>query len=370
MIFGGDAFVDLIGEISLMKDLTQTMDITMDQMEEEELAESAEQKLHVQEQKESEGKAEPATAAAGTPPAAATAADEKTVPPTASDTTFASSAEKPSGSGTSTPRRQYGQQMLMDRSEEEARMDAAGLTPEEKELRKKEKKKGLTKEQREKLAAYERERQRIRDERVETLAKKLVDRISVWTETDKGRDVTRAFEEKIRLECENLKMESFGIEILHAIGATYLQKGTNLLKSQKWLGVPGFFGRLRDKGTLAKETWNTISSAIDAQMTMEEMAKLEEKGGEDWTDEKKAEYEARVTGKILGAAWRGSKFEIQGVLRDVCDKVLNDKSVKQDKRMERAQALVIAGGVYAKAERYVFPFLPSYTSPFRYQKLC
>jgi hypothetical protein len=50
-------------------------------------------------------------------------------------------------------------------------------------------------------------------------------------------------------------------------------------------------------------------------MTMEEMAKLEEKGGQDWTDEKKAEYERKVTGKILAAAWRGSKFEIQSVLR-------------------------------------------------------
>ena len=64
-----------------------------------------------------------------------------------------------------------------------------------------------------------------------------------------------------------------------------------------------------------KETWGTISTAIDAQMTMEEMAKLEEKGGDDWTDEKKAEYERKVTGKILAAAWRGSKFEIQSVLR-------------------------------------------------------
>jgi hypothetical protein len=46
MIFGGEAFVDLIGEISLMKDLTATMDITMQEMEEAELAESAEQKLN------------------------------------------------------------------------------------------------------------------------------------------------------------------------------------------------------------------------------------------------------------------------------------------------------------------------------------
>ena len=175
-----------------------------------------------------------------------------------------------------------------------------------------------------------------------------------------GAGFTRAFEDKTRLEVENLKMESFGLEILHAIGTTYLQKATSFLKSQKFLGISGFFSRLKDKGTLAKETWTTISTAIDAQLTMEEMAKMEEKGGQDWTDEKKAEYERRVTGKILAAAWRGSKFEIQGVLREVCDKVLNDKSVRLEKRIERAQALVLAGTIYQKvcfSRSRSYPFL-------------
>jgi len=66
---------------------------------------------------------------------------------------------------------------------------------------------------------------------------------------------------------------------------------------------------------------------------------------------KKVEYERRVTGKILTAAWRGSKFEIQSVLRDVCDDILNDKKVPMSKRLERAQALIISGEVYAKAQR-------------------
>ncbi|KAK9545196.1 DnaJ-like protein, variant 2 [Aspergillus fumigatus] len=345
MIFGGSAFVDLIGEISLMKDLTATMDITMQEMEEEELAEAAEEKLHIHD----EGvKAAAATGEASH--AAGTAAPGPGPVPAAA--AAAEPSEKPaSTSGSSTPRRYLGQQAIMDKSEEEARMEAAGLSQEEKELRKKEKKKGLSREQQERLAAYELERKKAREERVNTLATKLVDKLSVWTETDKGPDVTRAFEEKIRLEVENLKMESFGLEILHAIGATYTSKATSFIKSQKFLGISGFFSRLKDKGTLAKETWTTISTAIDAQMTMEEMAKLEEKGGEDWTDEKKAEYEKKVTGKILAAAWRGSKFEIQSVLRDVCDQVLGDKRVKLEKRLERAHALVIAGNIYSKAER-------------------
>ncbi|EED19117.1 DnaJ domain protein [Talaromyces stipitatus ATCC 10500] len=339
MIFGGEAFVDLIGEISLMKDLTTTMDITMQQMEEEELAASAEEKLHIHDE---EIKHE-STPAASAPSAASAASATATTTP---------APESSNNSGTSTPRRNWGQQAIMDKSEEEARMEAAGLTAEEKELRKKEKKKGgLSREQQERLAQYEEERRKARQERVDTLARKLIDRISVWTETDKGPEVTHAFEEKIRLEVENLKMESFGLEILHAIGQTYVQKATSFLKSQKFLGISGFFSRLKDKGTLAKETWGTISTAIDAQMTMEEMAKLEEKGGADWTDEKKAEYERKVTGKILAAAWRGSKFEIQSVLRDVCDKVLGDKSVKLEKRIERAHALVLAGNIYQKAAR-------------------
>ncbi|KAJ6084649.1 hypothetical protein N7486_011449 [Penicillium sp. IBT 16267x] len=343
MIFGGEAFVDLIGEISLMKDLTATMDITMEQMEEEELAESAEEKLNIHDEEVKAGtEGAPATdASAGT----------STAPSATADTPQASSEASGHGSGTSTPRRYMGQQALMDRSEEEARMDAAGLSQEEKELRKKEKKKGLSKEQQERLAAFEEERRKAREDRVNTLANKLIDRLSVWTETDKGKDVTHAFEEKIRLEVENLKMESFGLEILHAVGATYVQKGTSFLKSQKFLGISGFFSRLKDKGTLAKETWTTISTAIDAQMTMEEMAKLEERGGEDWTDEKKAEYEKKVTGKILAAAWRGSKFEIQSVLREVCDQILGDKRIRLEKRVERAHALVLAGNIYAKAER-------------------
>ena len=375
MIFGGEAFVDIIGEISLLKDLTRTMDITMEQMEEEKLAADAQEKLNVHAEEKAAAPSSTAGSGTGTPlPPYVTSEGSSSaphLPPRPEEQGSASSAphlpQRPEeqssasstpnlpprpeeqSSGTSTPRRYFGQQAIMDKSEEEARMDAAGLTAEERELRKKEKKRGgLSKEQREKLEAFEMERRKAREERVDTVSRKLIDRISVWTETDKRSDVTQAFEDKIKLEVENLKMESFGLEILHAVGSTYLQKATSFLKSQKFLGISGFFSRLKEKGTLAKETWTTISTAIDAQMTMEEMAKLEEKGGEDWTDEKKMEYERKVTGKILAAAWRGSKFEIQSVLRDVCDRVLNDKSVKLEKRIDRAHALILVGSIYQK----------------------
>ncbi|EEH40599.2 DnaJ domain protein [Paracoccidioides lutzii Pb01] len=350
MIFGGGAFVDLIGEISLMKDITQTMDITMQGEEEEEQGELADAKktqFHIHDQESlSEKPAESSLPHHS--------GDHKTPAPGAAPNLKATSPEMPPQSGPSsgadTPRRYLCQQALMDRSDEDVRMEA--FSAEEKELRKKEKKKGgLTKEQRDRLAAFEAERRRQREERINTLSQKLIDRISIWTETDMGPDVTHAFEEKTRLEVENLKMESFGLEILHAIGTTYIQKGSAFIKSQKFLGISGFWSRLKDKGTLAKETWHAVSTMVDAQMSAEHMAQLEERGGEDWTDEKMAEQVKLVTGKMLAAAWRGSKFEIQSVLRDVCDKILNDKSVRLEKRIDRAHALVLSGRIYQMAKR-------------------
>lgn len=382
MIFGGEAFQDWIGEISLMKDLTRSMEISTKEAEEAEKAEEAAAAADTlaAEQTGSADAAEKAAATDAKPataeevhekPAAAGAAqeiplrDSKPQPTAGTESPY--SSEKPQGVPT--------RLAITDRAEEDAAATAAGMTDKEKELREKEKRAGkLSKEQRDELAAFEEERRKIREERVDTLSKKLIDRISVWTETDKGKDVTEAFKEKMRLEVENLKMESFGLEILHAIGQTYLSKAATYLKSQKPIigGVSGFFSRLKDKGNTIKETWGTVQTAIQAQMEIEEMAKMEEKGGEDWTDEKRAEYEKRVTGKILAAAWRGSKYEVQGVLRDVCDNVLYDKKVKTEKRIERAHALVVIGELFAKVRRRcksLFPLRTILTLQHRLQEI-
>ncbi|KAK3391509.1 X-domain of DnaJ-containing-domain-containing protein [Sordaria brevicollis] len=363
-IFGGEAFMDWIGEISLMKDLTATMEISMAEMEAEEAAAAAEAG-------EFPGTDEAVkeslkTAAGATPAAASTSASAPAPPKVVVEDESAAPAAAPKApspspspappSGSSTPRSGSRMQIpirpaLMDRPADEVLPGTEETNTDVHKKGKDKKKGGLSKEQREQLAAYEKERARIREERVNTLAQKLLDRISIWTETDKGKDVTIAFQEKMRLEVEELKMESFGLDILHAIGQTYVSKATALLRSQKFFGMGGFLSRMKDKGTMVKDTWNTISSAIDAQQSMEEMARMEQLGGEDWTEEKKMEFERRVTGKILTAAWRGSKFEIQSVLRDVCDAVLQDKKIPLAKRLERAEALVIIGEICSKAKR-------------------
>lgn len=406
-IFGGEAFVDWIGEIRTMKDLTAAMDIANsgDDDEDDEFPGTEEAikeslkasqtqsaaappppipKVHIEEDAEEEnmkrGSPDPFAARprsprsptrtpGSAPPSSApldplaarprsprspnrrpgsassmSAPSEGQTPRTRSRSTSpgVNSTEASTRRRTAIPIRPA----IMDRASHEAAMaeekaTATGAAKKEK------KKKGLTKEQREQLMALEREREAAEAARIEKLTQALTDRISILTETDRGADVTASFREKIRLEAESLKMESFGIEILHTIAHTYETKATNLLRSQHFLGgIGSFFSRVRDKGTMFKETWNTISTAIDAQQTVLEMSRLEEAGGDDWTDERKAEVERHVTGKILGAMWRMSRFEILGVLRSVCDSVLNDKKVPIEKRLQRAEAMLLVASVF------------------------
>ena len=84
-------------------------------------------------------------------------------------------------------------------------------------------------------------RKKNMEERVETLAKKLVDRLRPFIEAkhpgDKDDPETKAFEARMRREADDLKLESFGVELLHTIGNVYIMKATSFLKSRKFLGM-------------------------------------------------------------------------------------------------------------------------------------
>lgn len=227
---------------------------------------------------------------------------------------------------------------------------SSSVTETEKKKDKKKHELKLSDKQKEELKKFSEEREIARKERVEHLVKKLIERLEYWTTSDKKPAVVEYLREKTRAEAEELKMESFGIQILHAIGTTYYTKGTNYLKSQKLLGIGGIFGKFKEKYTVAKDTWNTISSALDAQYTLQDIAKMEE-NPEELTEAEKVMLERQAMGKILAAAWNGSRFEIQSVLREVCDAVLHDKSVSAAERCDRAQGLIIIGDVFRKTTR-------------------
>ena len=81
----------------------------------------------------------------------------------------------------------------------------------------KRKKNKLTPEQKKKLQELEEERRKNMEERIETLTKKLVERLRPFVHAkrpgDKEDPETQAFEAKMKREADDMKLESFGVEV-------------------------------------------------------------------------------------------------------------------------------------------------------------
>ncbi|PWN35095.1 DnaJ-domain-containing protein [Meira miltonrushii] len=300
-LFGGERFIDLIGEISLLRDFGKASEIMMTEEEREEI----EKNMREEQKKnnpEAAAPAEKATASAGEP--------------TTTSTTSTSEAAVAAGKKPAKPK--------------------------------------LTPEQRQKLEALEKEKREAEEKRIIDLTQKLKDRIRPFVEArnpgDKDDSETQIWSKKMHHEAEDLKLESFGIELLHTIGNIYLTKSATWVKSQRqnFLGVPGFFSRLKEKGSMVKETWGLMGSAMSVLVSMEDIARRQEKGDVDEEEMRKLEQD--MSSKMLLATWRGARSEVNGVLRKVCDNVLHEKGVDNKTLLYRARALAFLGAIYKNVQ--------------------
>ncbi|KAJ3277158.1 hypothetical protein HDV01_000210 [Terramyces sp. JEL0728] len=185
-----------------------------------------------------------------------------------------------------------------------------------------------------------------------------------------AKEALNSFRIISQIEVDSLKDESYGIELLHAIGYTYC------LKSDQWLAIIdsngnmfnrtwGFGSRFvngfKEKAHIISETVGTVKTAFDLQSSFTKLQNLEKKAegeGEEnavqkeLTDEErelKAKLEHEAASKGMEALWRGSKLEVEAVVREVCDATLGDETVSVEVRKRRAVALRVLGEVYEKA---------------------
>lgn len=172
----------------------------------------------------------------------------------------------------------------------------------------------LTPEQRAKLDAMEEEKEKKRKARIEDLTAMLIGRIRPFVDAKHPGDAndpeTKAFEQRLRTEAEDLKLESFGVEMLHTIGQVYVTRSSNFLKSKKFFGG-GFIGKLKEKGGMMKEGWGLLSGALDVQRAMMDMEKMEAKGT--GTPEEIAALAEELSGKMLLTTWRATRWEVINV---------------------------------------------------------
>ncbi|KAH7106486.1 DnaJ-domain-containing protein [Auriculariales sp. MPI-PUGE-AT-0066] len=335
-VFGGERFMDYIGEISLMKEMTSVAKTVM--------TEEEKQELH----KEMNASKTPSTVTSPTPTPLAATPHQDAPPPNhepAPQSTPDPAAATATTGATPIP-------TANAPKPDAAKVDSKPSSPppadavDPNTVRKGKQK--LTPEQRAQLLELEKERRKVMEERIKNLSDKLVERLRPYVDAT-SEDEVKAFEKRIRTEAEDLKLESFGVELLHTIGSMYTNKATSYLKSKQFLGLSGFWSRVKEKGALAKDAWGVIGSALGAQNSMIDMQRMEERG--DLTDEQKRQLEMDATGKILLASWRGARFEVKNVLREVSDNVLREtgadgKKFSTDQIAQRAKGMLVIGTIF------------------------
>ncbi|KAJ7765427.1 X-domain of DnaJ-containing-domain-containing protein [Mycena maculata] len=333
-VFGGERFVDYIGEISIMKDMTAHATTMMTDEEKAEMEKAM-----------NEGSSTPLGGAAQSGASQSTLFSASGTPTSTSTGTPTGAPGAPTGSKTSPPKTPPPSYTSQTPASITMHAEADSPLPSAKDRKQRSK---ITPEQREKLREQDRERQRVMEARVAMLTAKMIERLRPFVEAkhpgDKDDAETQAFEKRMKREADDLKLESFGVELLHAIGNVYMMKASSFMKSKKFLGIPGFFSRLKEKSDLVKDVFGVIGSALSVRDLMIEMEKQQAKG--ELGEEELRALEMDVTGKIMLASWRGARLEVVQVLRQVVDNVLKDPEASDIVLYNRAKGLLITGAIF------------------------
>ncbi|THG96871.1 hypothetical protein EW026_g5034 [Hermanssonia centrifuga] len=197
------------------------------------------------------------------------------------------------------------------------------------------------------------EKAAARAERVQELVGNLERKLGIFAESASSPtdpDVTQSYRTICSLDAEELKKESYGVELLQAIGFVYVSRAKQFLASNQTLfGVGGWLHNVQGKYHVFSETVSTLRSAIELKNVFEQIQAAERAGNLSPEEKKKLEEQAAEKG--LQALFKGTKLEVESVLRETCDRVLEDPSLSRSKAQLRAVALQILGEAYMAVKK-------------------
>lgn len=201
---------------------------------------------------------------------------------------------------------------------------------------------------REKMREFE--TKRLEDQRiqVEMLISNLNKKYEEYTISKKSGSESD-FLNKLQKEIDdNLKYESFGLELLQLIASVYKRKAKNFIMSKKTKGLSKIFTGTREKGKTVASMYKTVSAAMDAMKTQQ----LTEDIDWDAMDPfQRANVETQIQGKSMGLFWALNKFELEQKLKMVVDKLLDDKSIPSKERINKANFLIMISDKFNSATR-------------------
>lgn len=151
------------------------------------------------------------------------------------------------------------------------------------------------------------------------------------------------------IEAHELKDESYGVELLNVVGATYCAKARHhQAASGTPFGIGGWWHGAKSTAHVLGETYSTVRSALELKSVFEELQNAENNG---LSEEKRKELEEKAATKGLAALFKGAKLEVESVIREVCDRILSEKGFSETQLERRADGLQILGEVYLSIKK-------------------
>ena len=188
-------------------------------------------------------------------------------------------------------------------------------------------------------------KEQARTARVEKLSSNLINKVSIFAEGAKSESdqaVMQSFKEICRLEAQELVKESYGWELLQSIGRTYVSKAEQFQASSSFAPF-GWFHSAKQNFTLIGDTVSTLRAAVELKGVFDKLQQAEQSG---LSPEAIKKLEEQAAEQGMRTLWKGAKLEVESVIRETCDKVLNDPSVPDKKRYLRSVALKTMGEAF------------------------
>jgi hypothetical protein len=114
---------------------------------------------------------------------------------------------------------------------------------------------------------FKKQKAKEREERVAELVKELTRKLSIFAESATSPNdaaVTQSWRTICQIEAEELRNESFGVELLHAVGFVYSSKAKQFVASNQSIwGVGGWLHGVQNKYHVFSETSVQLTIEID-----------------------------------------------------------------------------------------------------------